>query len=72
MKIDKNAVDSLLALDDAQLSFLINHMAQRVGLDLDSFGIRGADIATVRRRLASISDEELERASRQINGNKKN
>ena len=65
MQIDKNAVNALLALDDARLSFLITHMAQKVGLDLSKFGLDGADVSTVRKRLESITDAELKEAQRQ-------
>lgn len=71
MQIDKNAVNALLALDDARLNFLIKNMAQKIGLDLASFGLDGADINAVRQKLADITDAELELAQRQIDEHRK-
>ena len=68
MQLDRNAINTLLSLDDARLKFIIDRMAESVGIDLDSFGLRNVSIGEIRRKLSSISDEELKRAADQING----
>lgn len=66
MQLDRNAINTLLSLDDARLKFIIDRMAESVGIDLDSFGLRGACVSQIRQRLRDLTDEELERAARQI------
>ncbi len=67
MQLDKNAIAMLLALDDARLTFIINHMAANVGIDTEYFGLKQQDISTIRRRLSELTDADLAEAQRQIN-----
>lgn len=67
MQLDRNAINTLLSLDDARLKFIIDRMAESVGIDIDSFGLRGAHVSQIREKLRNLTDEELERAARQIN-----
>jgi len=71
MKLDRNSINTLLALDDAQLKFVINRVAATVGIDTAYFGLKGEDIDVIRRRLSSITDAELDEARRQMENNKR-
>ena len=66
MKLDQNAIARLLALNDAQLQAVITRLAGENGIDLSGFSIRPNDIASVRRALAMATDEDISRASAQI------
>ena len=66
MKLDRNAVNRLLALNDAQLSALIRRLAGENGIDLAGIAIRPDDIASVRRALQMASDEDITLAAQQI------
>ena len=66
MKLDRNAVNRLLALNDAQLSALIRRLAGENGIDLAGIAIRPDDIASVRRALQMASDEDIGLAAQQI------
>lgn len=66
MEIDRNTINTLLSLDDARLKFVIDRLASGVGIDLDAFGLRKSSVAEIRKKLASLSDAELELARRQI------
>ncbi len=66
MKLDKNAVDRLLALNDTQLRTLITRLAGENGIDLSGVTIRPDDIAGVRRALGAATDEDIRRAAEQI------
>lgn len=66
MQLDKNAVKTLLALDDAQLRYVISKVAINLGIDTSYFGLDSGDISSVRKRLAELSDDDLREAQRQI------
>lgn len=66
VKLDRNAVNRLLALNDAQLSALIRRLAGENGIDLAGIAIRPDDIASVRRALQMASDEDIGLAAQQI------
>ena len=66
MKLDRNAVRRLLALNDAQLQALITRLAGENGIDLAGFTIRPDDIASVRRALEMATDEDIRTAAEQI------
>ena len=66
MKLDRNAVKRLLALNDAQLKALITRLAGESGIDLAGISIRPDDIASVRRALEMATDEDISLASQQI------
>ena len=66
MQLDRNAINTLLSLDDARLKFVIDRMASSVGIDLDTFELRDRTVSEIRQRLSSLTDEELETARRQI------
>ena len=66
MQLDRNSINTLLALDDAQLKFVINKVAATVGIDTSYFGLKGEDVGVIRKRLSSITDAELDEARRQM------
>ena len=67
MQLDRNAVKTLLALDDAQLRYIVGKVAINMGIDTSYFGLDSGDIASVRKRLAELTDDDLVEAQRQIN-----
>ncbi len=66
MKLDKNAIRRLLALNDAQLQAVITQLAGENGIDLAGFVIRPSDIAGVRRALEMATDDDIKLAAEQI------
>lgn len=66
MKLDKNTIATLLALDDEQLKAVIRGLAARSGVDLGTLNISEQDIAGVRRALSMATDEDIARAARQL------
>ena len=71
MQLDRNSINTLLALDDAQLKFVINKVAATVGIDTSYFGLKGQDVDVIRRKLLAITDAELEEARRQMENSKR-
>ena len=66
MKLDKDAVARLLALNDAQLQAVIVKLAGENGIDLGGISIRPSDMASVRRALSMATDEDIARAAQQL------
>lgn len=66
MKLDRNAINALLSLDDEQLKAVIRGLAARSGVDLGALRISEGDIASVRRALSMATDEDISRAARQL------
>ena len=59
MRINKNTIDILLALDDEKLAYIVGTVLRESGIDVSEFGISGNDISALRKRLSELSDEEL-------------
>ncbi len=66
MQLDRNSLERLLGMSDAQLKFVINKLAVEAGLDLSAFNISGNDIASIRRALSNATDEDIARATEQL------
>lgn len=66
MKLDRNAVERLLALNDAQLQAVIMQLAGENGIDLAGFPIRPSDMEGVRRALRLATDDDIKRAAEQL------
>ncbi|MBQ7321906.1 MAG: hypothetical protein IJW99_07395 [Clostridia bacterium] len=66
MKMDRNAVEALLAMEDEQLRAVIRSLAARAGVDLGALQISADDIAGVRHALRSATDEDIARAAEQL------
>ena len=72
MQLDKNTLNMLLALNDAQLVNIIKTISEKYGLDLSSFNITSNDVKSIRYALENASDEDIKRAQESINNfNKK-
>ena len=59
MKLDRNAVSTLLSLDDDQLRAVIRGLAARSGVSMDALHISENDIAGIRRALRMATDEDI-------------
>jgi hypothetical protein len=66
MKLDKRAIDRLLALNDEQLREIITRLAGENGIDLSGVTLRADDIAGVRQALRLATDEDIANAAAQL------
>lgn len=66
MKLDRNAVNALLALDDDQLRAVIRGLAARSGVTTEALRISEHDIASIRQALRTATDEDIAQAARQL------
>ena len=64
MRINKNTIDILLALDDEKLAYIVGTVLRQAGIDVSEFGISGNDIS-------ELSDEELAETERRINSGRR-
>ena len=71
MQIDKNTLNMLLALNDAQLVNIIKTISEKSGLDLSSFNITTNDVKSIRHALENASEEDIRKAQEIINNFKK-
>ncbi|MBQ7336997.1 MAG: hypothetical protein IJW40_00930 [Clostridia bacterium] len=66
MKLDKKAVERLLALNDDQLREIMLRLAGENGIDLSGMVLRPDDIAGVRQALRLATDEDITKAAQQL------
>jgi len=66
MQLDRNALEKLLNMNDAQLKYVITKLATDAGLDLGSFNISSNDISSIRHALGNATDEDIARAAEQL------
>jgi uncharacterized protein YjgD (DUF1641 family) len=66
MQLDRKALETLAALDDAQLKFVINRLAVNMGVDIGQFDLNTDDAQKIRRILSSLTDADIALAQRQI------
>lgn len=66
MQLDRKALETLAALDDAQLKFVINRLAVNMGVDIGQFDLKTDDAQKIRRVLSSLTDADIALAQRQI------
>ena len=71
MQLDKNTLNMLLSLNDAQLVNIIKTISEKSGLDLSSFNISSNDVKSIRYALENANDEDIKRAQESINNYKK-
>ena len=71
MQLDRNALNRLLSMNDAQLKYIITKLAVDNGLDLSTFNISGNDINSIRRALEGATDADLQKATEQLSRGKK-
>ena len=67
MKLDRRALDRILALDDRQLATLVAKLAAEYRLDLSRLG-GGGDVQSIRRALQNATDEDLLALVRRMRG----
>ena len=68
MQLDRKSLNRLLSLNDRQLQIIIEKLASEYGLDLSAFNITDGDIASVRRAIANLTDDELRAIAEQVSG----
>jgi hypothetical protein len=66
MKLDRKALNRLLSLNDTQLAAVIEKLTREYGVDLSQMNVSTADMAGLRRKLQSTTDEELVRIAEQL------
>ena len=66
MKLDRNAVNVLLTMDDEQLKAIIRTLAARSGVTMAPDAISTKDIADIRGALRTATDEDLARLAGQL------
>lgn len=71
MRINKNTIDLLLALDDEKLSYIVGTVLREAGIEISEFGISGNDIAALRKKLSELSDDDLAETERRINSGRR-
>ena len=71
MQLDRNALNHLLSMNDAQLKYIITKLAVDNGLDLSTFNISGNDISSIRHALQNATDADLARATEQLTRGKR-
>lgn len=67
MKLDRRALDRILALDDRQLATLVAKLAAEYRLDLSQLFGKG-DVQSIRRALQNATDEDLLALVRRMKG----
>ena len=72
MKIDKNMIDKVLALNDEQLWKAIQLVASKSGLNTIGKLEQPKDMAKFRAALSGINDEDISRISELIKKGKNN
>ena len=70
MQLDKNTLNMLLSLNDAQLVNIIKTISEKSGLDLSSFNITSTDVQSIRTALKNATDDDIRRAQESINNYK--
>lgn len=67
MQLDKNTLNMLLSLNDAQLVNIIKSISEKSGLDLSSLNITSNDVRSIRNALQNASDDDIKRAQESLN-----
>ena len=71
MQLDKNTLNMLLMLNDAQLINIIKTISEKSGLDLSNFNITANDVKSIRNALENATDEDIKKAQDSLNNLKK-
>lgn len=66
--LDRKMLDRMLALNDRQLSQVIEKLVREYGLDLSGFEVRPGDMESLRRAIRAASDSELQALGDQLKG----
>lgn len=70
MQIDRKALDSLLGLNDRQLTMIINKLISESGIDPAQFNIDPSSVSSIRKAIAGATDDDLEQIVSQYQANK--
>ena len=71
MQINRDSINKLLSMNDAQLKMIIRHLAAQSGIDPAQFNIDTSSIESIRRALSSATDEDLRSIAEQYEKNKR-
>ncbi|MBE6600254.1 MAG: hypothetical protein E7640_03520 [Ruminococcaceae bacterium] len=71
MQLDKKALDTLIALDDAQLKFVISRLAVNAGIDIGQFNLNTNDAKKIREVLSNLTDADIALAQSQIDARRR-
>ena len=71
MEIDRNALNKLLKLNDAQLKAVIRNLAANSGIDPKEFNINVSDVASIRNAFNTVSDDDLKQIAQTYEANKR-
>ena len=71
MQLDRKALDTLIALDDAQLKFVISKLAVNAGVDIGMFDLNTNDAKKIRSVLQNLTDADIATAQSQIDARRK-
>ena len=66
MKLDKRALERLLALSDDQFMQVVEKLAAESGINLSAMNIGKGELARLRAALHGAYDEDVERMKRQF------
>ncbi len=71
MQLDRKALDTLIALDDAQLKFVISKLAVNAGVDIGQFDLNTGDAKKIRNVLSNLTDDDIALAQSQIDARRR-
>lgn len=71
MQLDRKALDTLIALDDAQLKFVISRLAVNAGVDIGQFNLNTNDAQKIRQVLSGLTDADIALAQSQIDARRR-
>ncbi len=71
MQLDRKSLDTLIALDDAQLKFVISRLAVNAGIDIGHFDLNTNDAKKIREVLANLTDADIALAQSQIDARRR-
>lgn len=63
MKLDRNAVNRLLSLDDDKFRKVISALAAESGIGTGNLSLSDSDVASLRRALSLATDSDIEKAA---------
>lgn len=61
MQIDQKTLKLLLAMNDEQLSALLEKIAKESGITPEAFGAQSSDLQKIRQALGSATEEDIQK-----------
>ena len=71
MQLDRQSINTLIGLDDAQLKFVISKLATNAGIDIGQFDLNTNDANKIRNILANLTDADIALAQDQIDAKRR-